>query len=350
MNATPGPAPAPGIRPGVLGRRLTAAARWDAEYGQGLSSHLPMALVALHRLGADARELDRYAAAHAAAMPLRPARRATWDDAQAWTTRLGQPLQGPALRDFFARWLARDGLAGVLRQALPVLMPGCAAAAFHGLIRTAYGVQAGHAGEVAEGLAHWAAHHRPLGPMPPAPAQQPLVDDPAVLLAQLAAGRSTAPRIVLRMVEAARGGRVSAVARALRIDAGTPQRLSRAAAFAYANSGNFTALHLVTGTHAMRVLAACAGEPPAVSAAWRWFWQAYAHGVVAARLQPAAQAVTLLGWDDLVQAARTSSDEHVIKLVDSCREETRVHGGDDWRAAASRAVALDAAAQRQRRR
>ena len=30
--------------------------------------------------------------------------------------------------------------------------------------------------------------------------------------------------------------------------------------------------------------------------------------------------------------------EHVVKLVDSCREEERAYGGDDWRRAASRAL------------
>ena len=45
-------------------------------------------------------------------------------------------------------------------------LPGVAAAAFHGLIRTAHAVQSGHAGEVAAALAYWAWRWQPLAPPP----------------------------------------------------------------------------------------------------------------------------------------------------------------------------------------
>jgi hypothetical protein len=72
--------------------------------------------------------------------------------------------------------------------------------------------------------------------------------------------------------------------------------------------------------------------------AWRCFWQAFANGVVAARLQVAPQPLVVRPWPDLVAAALAARDEHVIKLVDAAREEERCYGGDDWRRAASRAV------------
>jgi hypothetical protein len=153
----------------------------------------------------------------------------------------------------------------------------------------------------------------------------------------LRAGRSLAPLIAGRIADAARGGAVNRVVGALQVDARTPGQLARAAALAYAGSGNFTALHLVTATHAMRVIASGLG-PDLALPAWRWFWQAWAHGLVAARLQPRDPA-PLLDWDTIVARALASDDEHVIKLVDSAREEERAYGGDDWRRAASRAAA-----------
>ena len=45
-----------------------------------------------------------------------------------------------------------------------------------------------------------------------------------------------------------------------------------------------------------------------------------------------------LPWDAILPAAIASDDEHVIKLVDSCREQERAYGGHEWRLAASRAV------------
>ena len=98
---------------------------------------------------------------------------------------------------------------------------------------------------------------------------------------------------------------------------------------------NFTALHLLTACHAMRMLQGFIDEPlPAL----RWFWQAWASAVVAAGLQ-VKTAAPLLPWNRIVPVALASDDEHLIKLVDSCRAEARVYGGADWRRAASRAVA-----------
>jgi hypothetical protein len=54
---------------------------------------------------------------------------------------------------------------------------------------------------------------------------------------------------------------------------------------------------------------------------------------------PPAAPVPLLPWQTLVATALASNDDHLIKLVDSCREETQVYGGDAWQRAASRAVA-----------
>ncbi len=323
----------------MLHRLLDEAGTHDPEYGNGLSNHLPMAWLALARLGASETRLREFGVAYVAGKGLRPARpRQLWPAGDAWAGRLGQRGAWPLYLDLFEKWMAREGAAGVLAQALPTLMPGVAAAAFHGLIRTAAGMQAGHAGEVVQGLAHWAAWHQPLGSMPEGPAAARQEADPAALLRRLRAGTSTAGLIVGRMRAAAEGGEVSAVAARLVIDEGTPERLARAAAFAYAMTGNFTALHLVTGAQAMRVLVqfVSPGEPR--SDAWRWFWQSFAHGVVAARLPPAAAPLVLRPWPELVDAALSTDDEHVVKLVDAAREEERAHGGDDWQRAASRAV------------
>lgn len=319
-----------------LKRQLDAGARFDAEYGMELSNHLPMALVALESLGADAPRLRAFEARHA--LGLRAARaREPWPAGDAWTGRLGERAAWPAYRDLFLQWIDHEGARDMLEQVLPALMPGCGAAAFHGLIRTACAVRVGHLGELADGLAHWAAAYLPLGDLPAAAGRQ---GDPVAVLRQLPAGRSRAPLIARRMQDAARGGAVNRAIGALAIDPNTPERLARAAAFAYAHSGNFTALHLVTGTHAMRLLARFVDEP---ATAWRWFWQAYAHGVVAARLRPAAPCGAAMPWPELARAAMASDDEHGIKLVDACREEERRYAPDGldplWRQAATRAVA-----------
>ena len=319
---------------------LDEGAAFDPVYGNELANHLPMALVALDRLGASHAHLGAYAAGYAKRVGLRPARAAAaWPAGDAWTSRLGQPDAWPMYRNLFTQWLEHESAGAVLSQALPALMPGCAAAAFHGVIRTAYGVQAEHMGEIAEGLAYWSATHQRLGTWPQGVVAD--ADDPAELLRELHAADSRDGLIVTRMVDAARDGKVNAVAARLVVDDDTPQRLTRAAAFAYTHTGNFTALHLVTGCHAMRVIAQAAAADIDATDAWRWFWQAYAHGVVAAALEP-SPAPEPWPWPRIVEAAIGDDDEHVIKLVDSCREHERAIGtaGDDtWRRAATRAVA-----------
>ena len=312
---------------------LDEGAGFAAEYGGGLANHRPMALVALHRLGASEERLISFAAAYSkqleAAAPAE-----TWPAGDAWKERFSQGDAWPAYRALFAQWLSHDGAPVMLAQVLPALMPGCAAGAFHGLIRTAYALQAEHGQELADGLAYWACRYMPLGEF------DDLGDgpetDPLVLLRQLEAVTSPARLIQERVRDAAASGQVNRVASRLAIDKHTPEQLARAAALAYAGSGSFTALHLVTATHAMRVVAAFIDDQ---DDAWHWFWQAYATGVVAAALKP-LPAAPMLAWAQIVKAAITAGDDHTAKLVYTCREEELAYGGDDWRTAASRAISL----------
>jgi hypothetical protein len=127
----------------ALAALLDEGACFDAEYRGGLSNHLPMALQALQALGADAARLQAFAQRYSRRLqPARPAE--AWPAGEPWAARLGDPAAWPAYRDLFAQWLAYEDAGDVLRQVLPLLMQGCGAAAFHGLIRTASAVQATH--------------------------------------------------------------------------------------------------------------------------------------------------------------------------------------------------------------
>jgi hypothetical protein len=116
---------------------------------------------------------------------------------------------------------------------------------------------------------------------------------------------------------------------------GTLGGLARLAADLYARSGNFTALHLVTSAHALRVLLPFVDDP---ALAVGHYWRAFAAGFGASAVL-AGEPVESRDWPALVAAAVASDDDHLVKLVDSCREEERAYGGDDWRVAASRGVA-----------
>ena len=322
-----------------LAERLNLATQWDAEYGSLLSNHLPMALAALHRLGAPPARLDAYTERYTPRLHPAPEPE-PWPAGDPWRDRFGDPHAWPAYRDFFRLWLAHEGAAEVLQQALPHLMAGCGAAAFHGLIRTAHAFESVAALEMADALAYWACRWTDLSPAAaPAPTQRRVVatqTDPAALLSPLSAlPTSSAPVIVLRMRDAARTRAFPGIVARLAIDADTLPRLARLAAQLYARSGNFTVLHLVTSAHALRVLLPFIEDAEQALAD---YWRAYAAGVVAARLQT-DRAAPLVDWPELVQAAIASDDDHLVKLVDACRQEQTAHGGaPDWQRAASRAV------------
>jgi Questin oxidase-like len=304
---------------------------FDAEYASGLSNHLPMALMALHRLGADATRLQAFAKAYTERLRPAPAAQ-TWPAGDPWRERFGQPEAYSAYRHFFREWLTYEDASVVLQTALPALMGGCGGAAFHGLIRCAYAVQAMHAGELADALAYWACRHLVLAPAPKKAGTLGLAE----MLAALPTARAgDAPLIFQRMKAVAAQRGFASAAQQLRIDALTLQELAQHAATLYAHSGDFVALHLVTSAHALRLLLPFVDAP---ELALRDYALAYSAAYAAAAVKPGV-APKLRTWATIVKAALASSDEHVIKLVDSCREEQAAYGGTVWRQAASAALA-----------
>ncbi len=304
------------------------------EYAGGLSNHLPMALVALASLGAGDARLAGFAARYASRLVAAPAA-AEWPAGEAWASRLGEPESFAAYRGLFEQWLVNEPPGAVLRQALPVLMAGVGAAAFHGLIATACAVRAGHHGALADALAYWACRWLDLG----ASRAAGRVIDPQRLLARLAPPSGSADLIFERMrLAAAMPGFAAQVAQ-LKLGDDSLPRLARMGARLYGGSGNFTALHAVTGAHALRLLLPFIDEPlPALRAWWRALAAALAASGARAGEAPAARP-----WPELIAAAMASPDEHLIKLVDSCHQEQQALGGaDDWQRAATRAVAAAA--------
>lgn len=321
-----------------LHRWLDAGLSLPPETRAPLTSHLPMALHALHDLGADETRLAaffdtygrRFEGRRAAPLP------ATSPDWRDWRSLREGPEPYPRLQAAFASALAREGRDAVLGAALPGLLEGVAAAAFHGVIRSAHAVEAGHNRELAAALAYWAWRWQPLSPPPDG---APLdFDDWAARWQAAARGWTTeGPLIAQRMAAAARSRPYLELAGRLAPAPGLLPRLAGLALERHAATGNFTVLHMVTGLRALAVLApwfdfaaAAPGPVAAYAAAW-----------LAARMAPADLAPQdPLPWNELVARACAQDDDHVIKLVHACRWWARA-GLDDTacRRAATRAVA-----------
>lgn len=328
-----------------LHRLLDRSAAFAPEYGRTLSSHLPMALQALHALGAPASRLSAFFERHARALQPRapaaaPAHPADWT---ALRGRHGDLPADAAFESLAAMFAAQIGLHGpdaVLAAAVPRLVDGVAGAAFHGLLRTAHAVAARHEGELALGLAYWAARWTPLHPA----AGDGGTLSPADWLAALRALPAPAEGgdaflITDRMRAWAATPGFRAVAPALRLDARTLDTLAATAAALYAASRDFTVLHMVTAAQAMRTLQPWWGDE---ARALRQFSIAAAAALrasgAAAVLPTEARHAAPPPWPAIVAAAVADDDEHVVKLVEACRRHEAATGDAVFRAAAAAAV------------
>ena len=311
---------------------LDAGRMLPATYRGRMSNHLPMAQQALLELGASAARLLAFTVAGEAQLEpciaARPAPIVVERD-------LARADSHADWRAHFASRIDELGPGCALREALALLLPGVGAIAFHGLIRTGHAVLAGHEGELAAGLAHWASHFMPLTTKNDGP---PL-DLAGWLPALLKLPRPAYPPgsfIADRMQ--AWGGTPGCAATAGRLRHGpdTLRDLALLAARTYAATGNFTVLHLLTASHAMSVLQPWWPSPELA----RGFSVAAAAALLASG---AAPAMTLdcppsRPWPALISAACAQDDAHVIKLTHAAWRLGRPWPDPAWRRAVERAI------------
>jgi hypothetical protein len=331
----------------MLAELLAQNRQFDAEYQGGLSNHLSMALVALQRLGApDARlraYFDRYrrrlVPRRAPSLPLP---RASWQAHRGTQKRYADYLV------FFEEELRQLGLERLLGTYLPPLLPGLSAAAFHAQIRLAYALEAQDPLDVAASLAYFADSYLPLGPGKGA---APLGDPPIELLRRLArtpelAGRSSRGGLITdRMAEVAAQPAFAPVIDWLPAADATLDHVAEAALVLYASTGDFTALHGLTGTHALRIAWPFLPDP---ALAARYLFQALCAAYVSIGTPPLlsdAERARLSraeapSWRDIGAAAIPSSDEHVIKLVYSARQEDAAYHDPLYRHVAAKKAGL----------
>lgn len=334
----------------ALRNHLDTCGTHAPEFDHGLSDHLPMQLHVMHALGASGQRLAGFARLYA--QRLEPRQRVE-TSAASWLALRGRIEAFDTLEGLFSSGIAQKGRDAVLRELLPALMPGAAGGAFHGLIRCGHAVAANHDGELAMGLAYWAAGWLPLLPY----AESGKLPAPAYSLAAWAAhahdltttADTEPPRIVLRMKAWATARQFPALAPALQADEATLGQIARFAAMLYAQTGNFTVMHMLTSVHALLVL-----RPWLVDGivATRWFGVSLFAAFRAARLsreQLAAAGTALVSaspaaglpvrdWDALAAEAIASNDDHAAKIVYSSRALYEMFGDAVFHAAATRGV------------
>lgn len=117
--------------------------------------------------------------------------------------------------------------------------------------------------------------------------------------------------------------------------------LAHAAGAIYGATGNFTALHMVTGTQAIAVLLPYVQSP---SVLLPWLWQALAAAYIAIGRPalPDADAIDAWrsaespAWPELLRSALAETDEHTVKLCYSTLYLSRLTGDRMFRWLAAR--------------
>lgn len=300
----------------------------EPEFGGGLSDHGPMGVEALARLG---RGVDTLAWACRYAERLHPASTGT-----------------QALRALLRDRIDAEGGVHVVRETVPLLVPGLVAGAFHAPIRVAHALRslevrdtAPRRAELAAGLAYWIVARTPLGPAPRVDGPR----DPRAALACLP--RSPDPGDEWRI--AVRARRAADVAGFTEAIDGVELPVEPAAALlALAELGRdlllahpgetIPYLHAITGPLALATLVPHLDRTSAQEVV-AFCWQAVAavHGAYGTGgADPGDEGPAT--WDALVAGAVASGDEHAIKAAAACREADELRPDPRWRRAAGRAI------------
>ncbi len=335
-----------------LHQLLQQCAQQEPEYNGGLSSHLPMVLTALSRMGASDARLRQYALDYAQRLsPLTSAPTpAPVPVPQTWQHLRGRIEAYPQLLAYFQQQLKQQPQQHpeqLVRHYLPQLMPGLGGAAFHGLLRLAYAMLNDCPEEIAAALAYFAARYLPLGQCLPQTGQ---FGSPQQLYQSLAGIDPALPPsglIFESMESASQLPDFAAQVASVRLDQDTLAALAHAAVNLFLVKANFVALHMVTSCHAVRLLSPYLDDP--LEQALPWLWQAHLAAFYAGKLgcQSASGVAALpdsagtdIG-DAQTFATNHAKDDHSIKMVFTCLEEGQIYGDASqlWQQAAQKVCA-----------
>jgi hypothetical protein len=307
---------------------IAGSRRFSTTYGAGFFNHLPMALLALERLGGDEARLREFASFYAKRLRLQaPGESLPNDD---WREALGQRRYESALAVKFDADVRTRGSLALLHDVVPPLTAGLASEAFHGAIRVAYAIDSGDDVDIAPALASWVTGFSELRG---APAEKRFANA-ADAFAAIADDRRFAAPIEGSSIDA-RLGRVNAMPAFAGYRSSIAQialrDLAMIATRIFIATGDFAALHLVTACHAVRVL-----QPFLLPSALDVLANAMLAAHVAIGRPPLATTI-IDDVADLASRAATSDDDHDLKLVYCClQEEAHYNSGLHRTAAAIR--------------
>lgn len=305
----------------MLEELLKRAQQYDIDTASfGNTNHLPMALIALDKLGADENQLEDYFSHYAS--HLVPLSNLTHTAEFDWRDHLGETQLFNDYLNYFETCIHKIGAQQTLTSHIDPLILGCGAAAFHALIRLSYGIQSNNSKEVAFGLAYLASHYFPVETPQPSDLNLKQIVDLALTSM---ADKDIEGRLI--------SGRMKSVCTEKNFSSInlTPKTLdlktlSECVAQLYLQTNDFTVLHAVTSCHALRYVLPYVNQQTRVL---RHYWSSVLVAVLSVSnlkfdLSKTSQQAATEPTD--LTPVLESKDSHVIKLVWSCLDEYQHYG------------------------
>lgn len=322
---------------------------YNPEYADGNSDHFPMALFALQKIGGtDAELLNFY---------------------KTYTERLEthvprfQELIGKNLDDFFGKhelfdhcykWISSElqekGIERVVRDVLALTLDGICTAAFHTLIRLAYAVEMNIQEEIAAALAYYITRADLIKQLPAKFERMPEDENVLSILEKL--------RIHAEITYPKVGGSIFKKVNDITAQDDFQKfcstyipaqlsigEISGLALHTYVSTKDFLSLHLVTSSHALRVLLPFIENK---DHACRTLLIGHLAGYVSLQ-KPKVDKTILLehrdktfspAWEELFRLARATNDDHSFKLIYSCYEESKIYQDRNYNYCAALRVVL----------
>jgi hypothetical protein len=320
--------------------------QWAPEYANGLSNHLPMAIEALLSMQATADQIDRYHKAASTKLEILSSQEPepiieNWQDAMKIA---GQFKYYLSLRSFFDRQIASDPKNPIIAVFIKRLAPALSCAAFHPLIRLAHAISAKNCDEIASAFAYWVYAYKELtwpnnalvSSSSLSQTITSLLDDHPWPTGRLGDFMVTVD--MMRVREQTSFERLNFKPDSRKINL---EEIEESILNLYLASDDFTVLHGVTGTYAVRVLLE---HFPNIDNLLIYLWQGLVTAFLSKGLNDKSMQHTLCQLNDIkiktCEAIRHNAchslDDHTIKLAAVCLEMHHRTRNQDYLLAISR--------------
>lgn len=313
---------------------------FSSQYQGELATHLPMALVALEKIGASLNRLIEYRDNYV--KRLEP--HASHDDfeitRQNWKEFLGLNQYQRGYIQYFQACLEAAGIDQVLHDHLPDLFRGVAGGAFHGIIRLGYALETQNIEEIGQALGYWSISFLKLEAQTGDSklTKHSLGEVFSGLNETFAGFRPKAPNIARRMEIIGQIPDFQRIIEQVDPSQVSYETLAPIALDLFYQTEDFTALHAVTALHAFRLVSKYL-EDKKVAAHCLFVAIAAAYvSIRAPKIEYIERIPAEVSWRALMQTAIDSNDDHVPKIVYSCREEFAYHRNSLYFAAALKYV------------